>query len=277
MVLTIGRVSDNPKKHYPEIKQFIDYVAKRLNPLGVKEGRVLLTRNNGEMIDLLKKGEVDLVTETPFSSLLYEERAGAKIILRRWKNVSSQYSSVIFVRKDSGIDSLEQLKGKKIAFEDPGSTSGYFLPRATFKQLGFELVPLKSFEDPVPADKIGYLFAGGEINLTHWVHRRLAAAGALSNIEFTDPEEVPEEYLPDFKEIYESILVPRNLILVRNGMDPSLEAAIQQLLIDMKDSEEGRKVMRKFNKTANFDELPGGAEEGLSEVRRLYHLIRDEI
>ena len=275
--IAIGRVSDNPKKHYKEFKPFIDYLARQLAPLGIREGKVVFTKDNHELIGHLRNGTVDIVSETPFSSLLYMDQTGAKILLRRWKNVSSRYSSIIFARKDSGIHSLEELKGKKIAFEDPGSTSGYLLPKAVFKQKGIEMVELKSLQDPVPPDKVGYLFAGGEINLTHWVHRGMAAAGALSDLEFRDPEEVPESFLPDFQPLYESIFVPRNLILVRAGMDPRLEEAIKQVLLSMKDEEDGQVIMRKFNKTSNFDELPGGSDEALREVRKLYELIREDI
>ena len=38
------------------------------------------------------------------------------------------YYSVGFARKDSGIDSLEAMKGKVFGFGDPNSTSGYLIP-----------------------------------------------------------------------------------------------------------------------------------------------------
>lgn len=275
--ISIGRVSDDPKKHYPPCEAFINYLAKELHPFGIREGKVVLTRTNQEFIEKIKAGEVDLITETPMSSLLYEELAGTKILLRRWKKGSAMYHSVIFTRKDSGVNTLEDLKGRKVAFEDPGSTSSYLLPRARFKQLGIPLVELKSFDDPVPPDKVGYLFAWGEVNLSHWVHRGRVDAGALSSEEFLEADEVPEEYLPDFKVLYESVRVPRNLISVRPGLDPKLVEAVREILLNMKETEEGRRVMRKFNKTGNFDELIGGPEVALAEMRELYEFLKEDI
>ncbi len=49
------------------------------------------------------------------------------------------YYSVMVTRKDSGITSLEQMKGHSLAFADPNSTSGYLIPSATLKARGVDL------------------------------------------------------------------------------------------------------------------------------------------
>jgi phosphate/phosphite/phosphonate ABC transporter binding protein len=41
---------------------------------------------------------------------------------------STGYYSIMVARKDSGITKLEDLKGKKLGFADPDSTSGYLVP-----------------------------------------------------------------------------------------------------------------------------------------------------
>jgi phosphonate transport system substrate-binding protein len=44
------------------------------------------------------------------------------------------YHSIAFARKDSGITSLEDLKGKTFGFGDPNSTSGYLIPSIEIPQ-----------------------------------------------------------------------------------------------------------------------------------------------
>jgi phosphonate transport system substrate-binding protein len=44
------------------------------------------------------------------------------------------YYSVGFARKDSGVASLEDLKGKTFGFGDPNSTSGYLIPSIEIPQ-----------------------------------------------------------------------------------------------------------------------------------------------
>ncbi len=49
---------------------------------------------------------------------------------------SISYVAVMVVRADSGITSLEQMRGKSLAWADPNSTSGYLIPRFALRRQG---------------------------------------------------------------------------------------------------------------------------------------------
>jgi len=49
------------------------------------------------------------------------------------------YISVMLTRKDSGITSIEQMKGHSLAWADPNSASGYLIPSASLKASGIDL------------------------------------------------------------------------------------------------------------------------------------------
>ncbi|MBR0653998.1 phosphate/phosphite/phosphonate ABC transporter substrate-binding protein [Plastoroseomonas arctica] len=49
---------------------------------------------------------------------------------------SVAYVSVMVTRADSGITSLEQMRGKSLAWADPNSTSGYLIPRFALRRAG---------------------------------------------------------------------------------------------------------------------------------------------
>ena len=51
--------------------------------------------------------------------------------LHRQTDGSTGYYSIMVARKDSGITKLEDLKGKKLGFADPDSTSGYLIPNVS--------------------------------------------------------------------------------------------------------------------------------------------------
>jgi phosphonate transport system substrate-binding protein len=53
------------------------------------------------------------------------------------------YHSIGFARVDSGIKTLDDMKGKKFGFGDPNSTSGYLIPSIEIPAAGF---PMKSGE-----------------------------------------------------------------------------------------------------------------------------------
>ncbi len=58
---------------------------------------------------------------------------------------SISYISVLIVRADSGITSLEQMRGKSLAWADPNSTSGYLIPRFELRQGGIDVESGKYF------------------------------------------------------------------------------------------------------------------------------------
>src|SRR5229473_2985660 len=140
--LVIGRVSNNPAKNYAELKPLLDYVAAQMKDLGVTDGAVLLAKNKEEMTKLFLEGKVDWATKGIFQALYYVQASHAEILLRSWREGVPNYYTVIFARKDGGIRSLTDLKGKKIAFQDRGSTSAYFVPLAMLKRAGFEMTEL---------------------------------------------------------------------------------------------------------------------------------------
>jgi phosphonate transport system substrate-binding protein len=49
---------------------------------------------------------------------------------------STSYIAVMFARADSGITSLEQMRGRAMGWSDPNSASGYLIPRAALRAQG---------------------------------------------------------------------------------------------------------------------------------------------
>ena len=58
---------------------------------------------------------------------------------------STAYVSVLYVRADSAIHSLADMKGHSLAWADPNSASGYLIPRAEFRAQGIDPEPGKYF------------------------------------------------------------------------------------------------------------------------------------
>ena len=59
------------------------------------------------------------------------------------------YHSIGFARVDSGITSLDDMKGKKFGFGDPNSTSGYLIPSIEIPAAGFPMESGKYFGEVV--------------------------------------------------------------------------------------------------------------------------------
>ncbi len=276
-VFVIGRVSGDPQKHYPRLRAMADYLGKRLKDLGISKTAVRLVSNNRDMLRLLREGKVDFISETPFSALLFAGKGGTEIILREWKKGVASYHTVFIARKDSGIDSIANLKGKIIAFEDRGSTSSFLVPMSILRATGLEAVEMASLRDTPPAGKVGYVFAGSEVNISFWVHKGFVHAGAYSNHDWEKDKRTPELLKKDLKIVFRSAPMVRSLVSLRRALRPAIKKRVKDVLLDMHRDPEGRKVLKRYFKVKRYDEIRGEAASQLAEARDIYTRLPTEL
>src|SRR6185503_20306551 len=117
----------------------------------------------------LEEKRVDFYMESPYPTYLINRLGAARLLLRAWKGGMAEYRSLILTSKQGGVTESKELRGKIIAFEDPGSTSGYFLPKLFLFKKGFSLVEKPNLGAKVAAGEIGYTFTGTEKNVVNLV------------------------------------------------------------------------------------------------------------
>ena len=271
--LVLGKISTSPHKHLKSLQSMADYLVSHMHDLGYSHGKVLLTPDKQGLARNLRQGKVDLITETAFSTMYLHEAAGAEPILRKWKKGIAEYHSVIFVRKDSGINNLDDLKGKTIAFEDSNSTSAYYLPAYELLMAGLQLEQLNSPRDKARANFIGYVFSKQEINTSVWVHKGRTDAGALSNIDWQKNDHMPESFHADLKIIHHSLPIPRALESLRNDLPNAVKARIKQLLLAMDKDPAAYQVLHDYQKTRKFDLLTGQTWQDLIDINQRLNIV----
>lgn len=95
------------------------------------------SKSYDDVIGKMRDGTADIGYVGPFAYVNAQDGFGVQLICRTLSRKSVEfYHSMIVVRKDSGIDSLEDLRGKSFSFTDPKSTSGYLFPMAQLKKTG---------------------------------------------------------------------------------------------------------------------------------------------
>lgn len=270
--ISLGVVSEKPREKIEENLDFVNYLAQKLSTNPEISGRVVVAPTALQLAKLLNEKKVDFYWESAYPTFLINERTGAKLLLRRWKGGVGEYRSLLFTRRDSGMTRLEDLLGKIIVFEDPGSTSGYFLPKVLLIKRGFRLTEKFSFQANVAPKEIGYLFAyGSEENVINWVLLRRVAAGAISTNDF---DKLDEKRKSEIAVLAESETMPRHLLSVRKDLSPALVSRLKEILLTMHQDEEGQKVLRKADKTTKFDLLPGGEELLYQKIRELFRVLQ---
>ncbi|REL25874.1 phosphate/phosphite/phosphonate ABC transporter substrate-binding protein [Thalassotalea euphylliae] len=273
----ISKVSDNPKKHYAYLKPMADYLAKHLSEFGYTEGQVLMAKNNKQMIRYLRKKKVDLVTETIFSSVVFQDKAGAEFLVKKWKKGQRDYEAIIFARKDSNINTFDDFKGKVIAFEDPGSTSAFFVPAAMLLTQGLKLEKLESIREQPYPDSVGYVFSNEEINTSTWVHKNLVQIGALNDHDWHKSDHLPKSYRDDFKIIAKSQRLPRAIELVRPGMSDALKDKLKALLLNMHNDPSAATILAGYQRTTKFEEFDDSITDTIAYARNVVNLLKTKL
>ncbi|WP_425477020.1 phosphate/phosphite/phosphonate ABC transporter substrate-binding protein [Cognatiluteimonas weifangensis] len=276
-VLVLGRISDDPKAHYEQLKPLLDYVVPRMADVGITEGRILMARDLQQMGSYLRRGRVDWVTETSANAMRLQDRAGAQPLLLTERNGARDYRTLIFVRRDSGLASLDDLPGHSVAFQNTSSTSAYVVPAMQLLQHRLPLQILLSPMDRPDQRSVGYVFARSERNIATWVHKRLVDAGTISNLDWDDPQRIPPSYRKDFRIIGQSRAYPRALEMVRGDLDDRIQARLREVLLQAGGDPDAREALLQFFRTTRFLPIDPATDAALRELRGGVKRVRTEV
>jgi phosphonate transport system substrate-binding protein len=93
-----------------------------------------------------KQLEIANMSPAAYAGVWMDTNGGVEpILVTREKDGSTAYVAVMYTRADSGITSLEQMKGHSMAWADPNSASGYLIPRAELRAAGISPEPGQFF------------------------------------------------------------------------------------------------------------------------------------
>ncbi len=266
--LALGIVFQGPRAPLEEhFRPLVDYAARKLTSTAETQGMVVVAPTPGQMMKLLEEKRVDFYMESPYPTYLINRLGAAKLLLRRWKGGIGEYRSLIFTNKESGIARLEDLRGKIIAFEDTGSTSGYLLPKLFLLKKGFSVVEKPSAGAKVSDREIGYIFADTYKNIASLVVQNKVAAGAISNDDYASVDDTSKASISI---LGESESVPRHLVSVRKDLPEAMAKRLKEILLGMHQDEAAKKILQQTDNTTKFDLLPGGEETVRRKLVELY-------
>ena len=271
-VLVFGRAQDDAVRAIRDRQEFVDYIAKKLAPVGISGGKILVVDNLHLLAQAIKENKVDLFHDSPVPTMVLARQTGVIPILRQWKYGEAEYESVILARKSSGIETLTDLEGKVLGFDEPHSTSAHVVPRMLLTEKKIKLVHMTSTGGATPK-AVGYVFGsdGSAVNLL--ITGRLDAA-ATSLREFN---ELRPEIRDSLKIVGKTMSVPRQLIAVRRDLEPKLVKALREVLVGMDSDPEGQQVLRRQQKSTKIDEIPVAAMQQLRSIEKFVFSLPEKV
>ena len=221
-VLKMGLIpaddADEMLRNYEPIKEYLT------EALGIPV-EILVTSDYTAAIEAMRAKHIDMAWFGPFSYVIAANVAGAEAIVNGVKasTGSATYKSLIIVNANSGIETLEDLKGKSFAFVDPASTSGNLIPRKML--IENEIDPDNDFSTSYYAgthNAVQYAIANGKVDA--------GASGDNVYARMIEEGEIdPEVNIV----LYESDPIPGSPIVVRSGLPEDLKQSIQDALVNM--------------------------------------------
>ncbi|QLY27466.1 phosphate/phosphite/phosphonate ABC transporter substrate-binding protein [Bdellovibrio sp. KM01] len=132
--MTIGMIpGGDPKK---ESEQGVTLAQALQTRLGIPVN-MYISKNYAGLVEAMKNKKVDFAFFSSSTYVFAEKQAQAKVLLKKVWHEPYYYSAII-VPASSKIKKLEDLKGKKIAFVDEQSSSGYLYPKMALRNKKIE-------------------------------------------------------------------------------------------------------------------------------------------
>ena len=252
---------ENPEKLIGDIKVISAWLSERV---GVTVGG-FVTIDHAAAVEALRNGDADISFMGALPFVLAEAEIGAEPLLAEVYRGSPIYTGRIFVRRDSGITSTADLRGRDIAFADPISESGYLYPLDGFVKDGL----LAQGQDPNAFFGRVY-FAGGYQQAMQAMASGLVDAAAAS--QYAELLLTPEQQSQVIW-IAETAPIPSHVVIGRKDLDSALKQRFIDAMLALNEPE-NRALLRHVYSPDGYIVADPAAYDGVRDIARRYGLIK---
>ena len=200
------------------------------------------------VVEALRVNKLDVAFLAPASYVLAKSEANIRVILKSERKGIPFYYAAIITRADSGIKTLEDLRGKTFAFGDSLSTTGHVFPRKMFREHGLD--PVRDFK------KI--LYSGGHDATVLAVLNGKVDAGATYANSPDGRDTAWMRYLKDPRDVEKiraiafSEPIPADNLVVSAALDGAISKKIEELFIELSRDPKGKKMLRDLYQIDGF-------------------------
>ena len=251
---------ENPEKLLGDIEAITGWLAEQI---GVPvEGFV--TIDHAAAVEALRNGDADISFMGALPFVLAEAEIGAVPLLSEVYRDAPSYTGRIFVRRDSGIGALADLRGRDIAFADPISESGYLYPLAEF-------VEARLIDGPGAAEAFfgRVFFAGGYQQAMQAMAEGLVDAAGAS--QYADLLLTPQQQA-QVTWIAESPPIPSHVVIARPGLDAEVQDRFTNAMMQLNEPE-NRDKLRYLYGPDGYVRADPAAHDGVRDMARRYGLL----
>jgi phosphonate transport system substrate-binding protein len=219
------------------------------------------------VVEAFGSKRADVAALNTFGYILANQKYGAEARLTVIRHGKTTYQSQI-IAKTGRFKDLKDLEGKKIAFVDPASLSGYILPVKFLKDSGI---------------KIGEtVFAMKHDNVVSMIYQGQVDAGATfysppeKEDGIQDARRLVKAQYPDVEEKIEIVKlthdIPNDPITFRKDMPEEMKAAITEAFVKMVETEEGKTAFKNLYGVTAIQKATDADYDGVREMLKAVNI-----
>ena len=224
------------------------------------------------VIEALGSQRADFAFFGTFPYLVASDKYGVKALLIIGRHGHFTYRSQILARADSDIKKIEDLQGKKVAFVDPSSTSGFILPNYELKRKKIK-----------PSETV---FAQRHDNIITMLYQRQVDAGATFYSpplegKIQDARRLVLTQYPnvekDIKIIHLTQKIPNEPFVGRKGLDPEMEKNVTEALLKLIKTKEGKGIFNKIGLITGFKKTTDENYKSIRDVLKVGEMSPEKL
>lgn len=209
--------------------------------------KVSISTDYNTIIEAMASKKVDVGFLPPTAYVLAKDKGAAEVILQAQRygvedetgapteELVDFYKSMIIVKKDSKIQSVKDLKGAKIAYQNVTSSAGFVWPAGKLMEEGLD--PLKDVQ-PITVK-------GHDQGVLAVLNGDVDAAAIFQDARNVVQKDYPTVF-EDTRVLTFTENIPNDTITVRSDMNPEWSEKLQNAFIEIGKDEEGRGIIREI-------------------------------
>jgi phosphonate transport system substrate-binding protein len=195
------------------------------------------------VVEAFGTSRADVASINTFGYILANEKYGAEARITFLRHGSEDYQAQIIARADGPIKKLSDINGRKFAYVDPSSASGYLLPAKMF--VDNNVKPKET------------MFAQKHDNVVTMIYQKQVDAGATfysppseDGKKIEDARRLVKTQFPDVEEKIKIVTltdkIPNDPIVFRKGVPEKMKQEISAAILALQKTPEGNEIFYKI-------------------------------